>query len=46
MIWYLADMEQYAVFSGRARRKEYWIFAWFSIIFGRVAWLFFYHPLR
>ncbi len=26
MDWYLAVLKQYAVFSGRARRKEYWMF--------------------
>jgi len=32
-------MKQYAVFSGRARRKEYWMFALFNVIFGIMAWL-------
>jgi uncharacterized membrane protein YhaH (DUF805 family) len=27
MEWYLAALRKYAVFSGRARRKEYWMFA-------------------
>ncbi|MDB5966059.1 MAG: hypothetical protein JWQ72_2559 [Polaromonas sp.] len=26
MQWYLNVMKQYATFSGRARRKEYWMF--------------------
>ncbi len=26
MNWYLTVLQQYAVFSGRARRKEYWMF--------------------
>lgn len=26
MYWYLEVMKKYAVFSGRARRKEYWYF--------------------
>lgn len=26
MKWYLEVMKQYAVFKGRARRKEYWMF--------------------
>ncbi|UBO75265.1 DUF805 domain-containing protein [Aeromonas rivuli] len=26
MAWYLTVMKKYAVFSGRARRKEYWMF--------------------
>jgi len=32
MEWYLAVLKQYAVFSGRARRKEYWMFALFNLI--------------
>jgi uncharacterized membrane protein YhaH (DUF805 family) len=31
--WYLMVLKKYAVFSGRARRKEYWIFTLFNIIF-------------
>lgn len=27
MNWYFAVLRKYAVFSGRARRKEYWMFA-------------------
>lgn len=27
MNWYLAAWKKYAVFGGRARRKEYWLFA-------------------
>ncbi len=30
--WYLAALKKYAVFSGRAQRKEYWFFALFNII--------------
>ena len=26
MGWYMAVLKKYAVFSGRARRKEYWMF--------------------
>jgi uncharacterized membrane protein YhaH (DUF805 family) len=26
MSWYLAVLKKYAVFNGRARRKEYWMF--------------------
>ena len=33
MSWYLAVLKKYAVFSGRARRKEYWMFALFYTIF-------------
>ena len=32
MNWYLAALRKYAVFSGRARRKEYWLFVLFNII--------------
>jgi uncharacterized membrane protein YhaH (DUF805 family) len=32
MNWYLAVLKKYAVFSGRARRKEYWFFLLFNII--------------
>ncbi|MEL6194475.1 MAG: DUF805 domain-containing protein, partial [Bacteroidota bacterium] len=37
MNWYLKVMRQYADFSGRARRKEYWMFALFNFIFALVA---------
>ena len=37
MEWYLKVMKQYADFSGRARRKEYWMFVLFNIIFLVVA---------
>lgn len=26
MLWYLAVLQKYAVFKGRARRKEFWMF--------------------
>lgn len=32
MNWYLAVLKKYAVFEGRARRKEYWFFALFNIL--------------
>jgi uncharacterized membrane protein YhaH (DUF805 family) len=32
MNWYLKVINQYFDFSGRARRKEYWMFMLFSII--------------
>ena len=32
MNWYLDVLKKYAVFSGRARRKEYWYFCLFNII--------------
>jgi uncharacterized membrane protein YhaH (DUF805 family) len=33
MNWYLTALKKYAVFSGRSRRKEYWMFCLFSVIF-------------
>ena len=33
MNWYLQVLKKYTVFSGRARRKEYWFFVLFNIIF-------------
>lgn len=32
MNWYIAVLKQYAVFSGRARRKEYWMFTLVNLI--------------
>lgn len=32
MNWYLDVLRKYAVFEGRARRKEYWMFCLFNII--------------
>ena len=32
MNWYIEVMKKYAVFSGRARRKEYWMFFLFNFI--------------
>jgi uncharacterized membrane protein YhaH (DUF805 family) len=40
MNWYLQVLKKYAVFSGRARRKEYWMFVLFNIIFAIVAIIF------
>jgi uncharacterized membrane protein YhaH (DUF805 family) len=37
MNWYLAVIRKYATFSGRAGRKEYWMFVLFFIIFAIVA---------
>ena len=34
MEWYLKVLKQYGDFSGRARRKEYWMFALFNLIIG------------
>lgn len=32
MSWYIAVLKKYFVFSGRARRKEYWMFFLFNFI--------------
>ena len=32
MNWYLEVLKKYFVFSGRARRKEYWYFVLFNLI--------------
>jgi uncharacterized membrane protein YhaH (DUF805 family) len=32
MNWYLSVLKQYAVFTGRARRREYWFFILFNLI--------------
>lgn len=32
MEWYLKAFKNYAVFKGRARRKEYWMFVLFNLI--------------
>lgn len=37
MNWYLAVLKNYAGFSGRARRKEYWMFVLFNMIFAIAA---------
>ena len=36
MHWYLKVLKQYAVFSGRASRQEYWMFFLFNFIFAFV----------
>jgi len=33
MTWYLFALKKYAVFSGRSRRQEYWMFFLFNLIF-------------
>lgn len=32
MNWYMDVLKKYAVFNGRARRKEYWMFFLFNLI--------------
>lgn len=34
MDWYLQVLKKYTVFSGRARRKEYWFFVLFNFLIG------------
>ena len=36
MGWYVEVLKKYAVFTGRARRKEYWMFALFNIVISLV----------
>ena len=37
MKWYIQAIKNYFNFSGRARRKEYWMFFLFNMIFGIAA---------
>ena len=37
MNWYIKCLKNYAVFSGRARRTEYWMFILFNFIFASIA---------
>jgi len=39
MSWYILALKKYAQFSGRSRRKEYWMFFLFNIIFSSVAYI-------
>ena len=32
MNWYIQVLKKYAEFSGRARRKEYWMFVLFNVL--------------
>jgi uncharacterized membrane protein YhaH (DUF805 family) len=32
MNWYVAVLKKYAEFTGRARRREYWLFALFNLL--------------
>ena len=36
MEWYIGVIKKYAVFSGRARRKEFWMFFLFNFIISAV----------
>lgn len=40
MYWYLTVLKKYTDFSGRASRKEFWMFYLFNAIFGTVAMFF------
>lgn len=37
MEWYLMVLRKYTDFSGRARRKEYWLFVLINLIFSYIA---------
>jgi uncharacterized membrane protein YhaH (DUF805 family) len=37
MKYYLLALKKYAVFEGRASRREYWMFFLFNLIFGILA---------
>jgi len=39
MNWYLEVLNKYAVFSGRARRQEYWMFFLFNFIITSMLWV-------
>ena len=39
MNWYLEVLRKYAVFSGRARRKEYWTFFFVNLVIGFIGGL-------
>jgi uncharacterized membrane protein YhaH (DUF805 family) len=36
MQWYIDVLKKYATFKGRARRKEYWMFVLFNLLFSIV----------
>lgn len=38
MKWYLHVLKNYATFSGRASRTEYWMFILINFIFGIILW--------
>ena len=37
MNWYINVLKNYALFTGRARRSEYWYFVFFNVIFAVIA---------
>ncbi len=40
MHWYITVLKKYAVFSGRARRKEFWFFVLFNLLVSLVLGIF------
>jgi uncharacterized membrane protein YhaH (DUF805 family) len=44
MHWYLSCFRNYATFTGRARRKEYWMFILFNVLLF-FAWIILFIPL-
>lgn len=38
MKWFIKSIYKYAKFSGRAQRKEFWMYTLFHIIFGTILW--------
>ncbi len=36
MSWYLLVLKKYAIFEGRSRRKEYWYFTLFDLLFTQI----------
>jgi len=38
MKWFIKSIYKYAKFSGRAQRKEFWMYTLFYIIFGTILW--------
>ncbi len=45
MEWYLVPWKKYAVFSGRARRREYWTFGLVNIVIGWVTVILSWMPI-
>ncbi len=39
MNYYFDVLRKYAVFSGRASRKEYWMFFFINVIIGMILWI-------
>ena len=43
--WYFAAIKKYAIFNGRSRRTEYWMFVMLNSLFGLGLWLLFLNEL-